>query len=623
MVPTHRPISPRKAISQLALLGAIFGLGACSAQDSADPLAGSMTNAQVRAQQLGESTRPVWFSGQNESVLPTYDDRVILHFYNRIRITPQNWPLTDNMGNRLLVSGEPPALYQPFMSETGRWQANHNLQTGCNCDAMTVGYDPMNPETSELEKYVNASCCEIGITEGVAQCVGPIVPCTDNRATLRTKRWALLNQGAGSISSENVQSAEGSFPPSIEIVQGFIDQNQLASIATGATNKRANAIGISQSKDRKPPEECMMGKENPCGDGGVCKEQGSGALVCDQGTNPDCLGLCEGPNDGKPCKLPDTEPGMDPCDEENWPVYSQFAFSTGTTIEPAPALTDGIHYQWTEESIFDQTQMGEVAYAVNYYEPSGEPVGTPSEIKLVQGGTCHELTQLPVNAMLADGNPAPYAGSTFKVALPATKGCFPYVFVAKDAAGLEYSYPEYGSLQAQLDDMGAVVPNDETCPIWVPTRVDLSCVSPANECANNQTRSCYTGRAGTQDNGICKLGTETCNNGRWSGFCDGEVTPEAVDTCGDGKDNNCNGGTDEGCEQTSTPDMGQPDMNTTPDMGQTEEDMGGIIVTPPADKDEDEGCGCTQLNNQRKLPAAPALILSIFGFVGVLLRRRK
>ena len=109
-----------------------------------------------------------------------------------------------------------------------------------------------------------------------------------------------------------------------------------------------------------------------------------------------------------------------------------------------------------------------------------------------------------------------------------------------------------------------------------------------------------------------------------SGSCDGEVTPEPNEVCGDNKDNNCNGGTDEECGgPTPTPDMGMTseDMGTTQDMGSTQ-DMGVVIITPdkPAD---DEGCSCSNVNQDRRAPGLPALLLGIFAGVGFWTKRRK
>lgn len=59
------------------------------------------------------------------------------------------------------------------------------------------------------------------------------------------------------------------------------------------------------------------------------------------------------------------------------------------------------------------------------------------------------------------------------------------------------------------------------------------------ECAEGDTRSCYTGPEGTAGRGICRSGTQTCRDGAW-GACEGEVLP-AEEICGDGVDNDCNG----------------------------------------------------------------------------------
>ena len=63
----------------------------------------------------------------------------------------------------------------------------------------------------------------------------------------------------------------------------------------------------------------------------------------------------------------------------------------------------------------------------------------------------------------------------------------------------------------------------------------------AQICTNNDQRPC-----GASDIGECRLGTQICENGQWS-ICYGgkEPTPEV---CGDNKDNDCDGETDEQCE---------------------------------------------------------------------------
>jgi len=59
----------------------------------------------------------------------------------------------------------------------------------------------------------------------------------------------------------------------------------------------------------------------------------------------------------------------------------------------------------------------------------------------------------------------------------------------------------------------------------------------------NLEQSCYTADAATQGKGQCKAGKQTCSAGAW-GVCEGEVTP-STETC-DGQDNDCNGVVDDG-----------------------------------------------------------------------------
>jgi hypothetical protein len=67
------------------------------------------------------------------------------------------------------------------------------------------------------------------------------------------------------------------------------------------------------------------------------------------------------------------------------------------------------------------------------------------------------------------------------------------------------------------------------------------------ECCPGATRACYGGPAGTAGQGICRMGTQTCQaTGRWpsAGECPSQVTPRA-ETC-NGQDDDCNGVIDNG-----------------------------------------------------------------------------
>jgi len=76
-------------------------------------------------------------------------------------------------------------------------------------------------------------------------------------------------------------------------------------------------------------------------------------------------------------------------------------------------------------------------------------------------------------------------------------------------------------------------------------------------CTPGQTQACYTGPMGTENVGICKAGTQTCNaQGTGYGACMGEVLPAAMESCATMTDDNCNGMANEGC--ACTPGQTQP-----------------------------------------------------------------
>jgi hypothetical protein len=96
---------------------------------------------------------------------------------------------------------------------------------------------------------------------------------------------------------------------------------------------------------------------------------------------------------------------------------------------------------------------------------------------------------------------------------------------------------------------GAVLPGTETC-----NGRDDNCNGVIDEgcsCSPGATQTCYTGPAATRGIGICADGAQTCvagTSGSSWGACGGDTTP-GTETC-NGRDDNCNGATDEGCSCT-------------------------------------------------------------------------
>ena len=90
--------------------------------------------------------------------------------------------------------------------------------------------------------------------------------------------------------------------------------------------------------------------------------------------------------------------------------------------------------------------------------------------------------------------------------------------------------------------LGEVVPGIEVC-----NELDDDCNGSVDEgcsCVDGKTRICYSGASGTDGNGPCKAGIQTCAGGKWPVLCVGEVTP-AAETC-NGVDDDCDGKVDDG-----------------------------------------------------------------------------
>ena len=78
------------------------------------------------------------------------------------------------------------------------------------------------------------------------------------------------------------------------------------------------------------------------------------------------------------------------------------------------------------------------------------------------------------------------------------------------------------------DDCNGSIDDNSQCECWPPYKQE----------------PCYTGPKGTQSKGICRAGVRSCQlDGTWT-TCEGEIHPQAKETC-NGKDDNCDGKVDE------------------------------------------------------------------------------
>lgn len=210
----------------------------------------------------------------------------------------------------------------------------------------------------------------------------------------------------------------------------------------------------------------------------------------------------------------------------------------GRAAQP-PVAGDGIHMSDSNQTSFGTT----------YYQPD---TGGPREIMAVVEGECHDLE-------LAYGEADHGA---YEASVPLDSGCHRYYFHVTDGEGNEHTYPSQGSL-------GAAVGDADDCKLYSENRPADSCSPSGEDCETGQTRTCYTGPAGTRNVGICSAGTQRCVGGEWDDECRNVQLPDSEETCDNDRDDDCDGQVDEGCgdENDDNDGSGDDEAESSPDEG--------------------------------------------------------
>lgn len=101
-----------------------------------------------------------------------------------------------------------------------------------------------------------------------------------------------------------------------------------------------------------------------------------------------------------------------------------------------------------------------------------------------------------------------------------------------------------GGTDDSVSDSDSITDSDSDSDSLTSTNPTDPTDPTGDDCADGDTRPCYSGPGGTQDVGMCMGGTETCEDGMWSGMCVGESLP-GVEACNT-VDDDCDGIPDDG-----------------------------------------------------------------------------
>ncbi len=224
--------------------------------------------------------------------------------------------------------------------------------------------------------------------------------------------------------------------------------------------------------------------------------------------------------------------------ESNLAVYicSEWDFAgrscTGSWNMTTATQNTAYNYFDIEVSGFSAFSVKEGGYCGDGTCGPGEDVTSCSEDCWCTSGETR-FCSVAHNGTCADGNETCTAGSWTGCPSPSTEVCNTY---DDDCDGIVDNVGGGTSInetQCQCYNGGSPVLEGSVC-----NNIDDDC---NNLIDDGITRPCGN------DTGKCQMGTRSCVNGEWSTTCQGEVRPDANETCGNNEDDDCDGEIDEGC----------------------------------------------------------------------------